>query len=294
MNSILREISGATLAAEVRLLSAVHRGAFLLVEGYFDVALFRQFVDHRNCTISTGNGKDTVLGAIAILDQQKFGRALGVIDADFRWCNCSCSAFSNVMVTDRNDMELVILSTSVFRRLLIEYGSAAKITEREAREGISASEAIFREASFVGAMRLASRMKRWNIKIESTDIVFASNSDFAVDKEKTARRILDRTKRAGKLSAKDCIGVAMELVDGLPADSGPQHIELCSGHDVCRVIAKSLRSALGSYNSFWRDEIELQRVLRVAMSYDDFRSTRLYSDIRRWEGANQPLRILVA
>jgi Protein of unknown function (DUF4435) len=190
MNSVKKEIDANTLASDIRLHRAVHQGTFLLVEGHFDAQLFKQFVDREQCVITVGNGKESVLGAIAILEISNFCGALGIVDRDFDWCDGQCSANNNIILTDYNDLEITILTSSAFDRVLAQYGSDDKIERMKRLKGNSVLELILGETALLGGMRMASRDANWNLKFRDVKIKFNSNTGYTIDYSSTAEYII--------------------------------------------------------------------------------------------------------
>lgn len=282
MNSLRKEITAATLAGEIRLERAVHKGSFLLVEGPTDARFFKQQVDQVHCSVTVCHGRETLLGAIERIEQFGIPGVLGVVDADYCILLGSAPPGPNVIVTDYNDLEVVILASSVFSRILLQYGSEDKIAK--ASTGSDIWLTLVEQASFIGRLRFQSKAKGWRLKFQGMTYQFVSNSAVEIDRKRTLNHIL-AISGAGAGVGSDELQVAAE--EALPYTS----LQLCCGHDLCRILARSLRHWVGSHAGFENDAADLGRVLRLAFSENDFRKTGMFGNIVSWETKNPPFRV---
>lgn len=79
-------LTGDTLANDARMRRSLFRGAFLFVEGDSDRRLYGMFVDQKSCQLIISFNRANVIDATAILKNDAFSGALGIIDSDFHCC----------------------------------------------------------------------------------------------------------------------------------------------------------------------------------------------------------------
>jgi hypothetical protein len=72
-----------------------------------------------------------------------------------------------------------------------------------------------------------------------------------------------------------------------------QHLsQVCSGHDVIRIVALGLRRRLGSCSFQVATPSNVEAMLRMAYDSIDFQETSLYRAIKDWEARNLPFIVL--
>ena len=280
MNKVQDEINGLTLANQIRLERAVHSGSFLLVEGSDDAKLFNKFCDDTECSIIICTGRDKLLEALTILEEEGFAGALGFADKDFNEF-VGCPPYNGTVVfTDENDIEIMILCSSALGNVLHEYGVKNKITSTVSSEGKQIFELIFEAASFIGALRMMSQLKSWNLSFNGMKYRFLKQSTYFLDEKKSVHHILVRSDKSSQLSELDIIN---QVRDQVAANAHPK--ALCCGHDCLRILGRALHRKFGSTNEFNNDNgaKDLGRILRLAYGFDFFRETNAYKEIRKWE-----------
>ena len=60
-----------------------------------------------------------------------------------------------------------------------------------------------------------------------------------------------------------------------------------NGHDFIEIFGIALRSTFGSKSRQESDPKHLSRALRLAYESEDFKQTRLYSNVKHWSRKNQ-------
>src|SRR5260370_1220949 len=102
------------IANEIRLKRTQHLGSFLLVEGSDDSRFLKRFVDSRQCQVVVAHGKDTLIRAIGILENQNVGGVLGVIDADFDRLEGTAPSSTNIVSAECHDIEAMLIRSPAF------------------------------------------------------------------------------------------------------------------------------------------------------------------------------------
>ena len=104
-----------------------HAGAFVLVEGRHDNLSCKQIVDTSRTKIVVAENKENVCEAIAVLDDDGFTGAVGLVDADFDHLEGIGVSSPNLVLTELHDLECVQLRAAGLAGLLAEFGSSSKL-----------------------------------------------------------------------------------------------------------------------------------------------------------------------
>ena len=221
-----------------------------------------------------GEGKPNVMAAVHRLDGD-VGGVLGIVDEDYDCLMGKSLGSSNLVAVSPHDLECFLLCQApALDRVLAEFGTRAKVASFEAREGSDVPTALLRRAGVFGQLRWAQACGL-NIRSEEIRISrFLDASTWQVD-----RQGLIRAAAAGSEDELE------RCIDRLPQ---VQPWRLVRGHDVLAVLRIGLRSVLGDLPSSVGVP-DIARVLRAAGGLED---TTLLDEIRRWEGANPPYRVL--
>lgn len=111
-----------------------------------------------------------------------------------------------------------------------------------------------------------------------------SNKNIEIDKKRIVNHIIARSRISDKIDS-------TELLEKLQIELNTvnDYIDICSGHDICRVLAIALSNFIGNCNKFRGKEgrNELERVLRLAYSWDDFVNTCIYHRLICWQKRNK-------
>ena len=288
MNSMQREISADSLANEIRMYRSSDRiqgvsRCFLMVEGQNDAALFKKFVSENDCLLLIGFCRANVFGAILLLDDDGFCGALGVIDQDYLSYFPDPDRSDNIVYTDENDMEMMILVSPTLENFLEEYGSSDKIRRAEANAGRSARDLILAAGAQVGALRVVSRREKLALKMHGMDLCYTTASLLKIDLEEQCRLAISRTKKLRGVTVEE---LCCKVGEVIKAADEPR--TLCCGHDCVRILGHAVRRCFGSTSQFdsARRSIHLGKTLRLAYERHFFERTQLYLHIRNWEQRN--------
>ncbi len=280
MVSIKDGISGIILANQIRLERAVHEGSFLLVEGHTDSKILDRFCDNGVCSIVVCMGKGNLYEAIEALESSGFQGAIGFADRDFSDIVGYRECEGNVVYTDENDMEVMMLCSGSLDKILDEVGNADTILKTIEGAGKTARETIFESASVVGSLRLVSQIKSWSLRFDGMTYRFVKNSSCQLDKKKTVKHILGRSNLIEGVNEES----TLDLVETWLSQEKSAK-KLCRGHDCVRVLGKALKGAFGNTSQFNNESGArmLEAILRLSYEFGHFCDSRAYDDIRRWE-----------
>ena len=288
MNSILREVHPASLANEIRMHKQGGIGrtyqSFLIVEGHGDLCFMKKFVAKNECLLMNGEGRENVIGAMWILEKEEVSGVLGMIDKDFGSFFPNEELPDNIVCTDENDVEMMILCSPALEEFLIQFGSEQKIQQVRTKTGKEPRDLIFEAASRIGAARVVSRREGWNLKFTGVGIRFQTNKSIDIDFEAQCSSILMQPTNGVKPAIQEFVDQANVLTESVS-----ENRLLCRGHDCIRILGRGIRHLFGTMSEFEskKGEKNLERVLRLAYDQDYFRSTEIYSAMRGWEKRNQ-------
>lgn len=269
-----------TVAAEIRMMRPAHSGAFLVVEGAAD-ARFWQPRRRGDCEIVDGEGKQNVVRGVRRLDAERFGGVLGIVDDDYDSLTGVDVPTDNVVRTDAHDLECLLCRSSALDKGLAEYGDALKIRRFETTEGVDVRSALLKRALVFGRLRLAAALNDLHLDDSAIRVPrFVDRDTWAVDGDG-----LVRAATSGSPAARDAVN---RCIARLPR-ADPWRV--ARGHDVVEVLRIGLRRVLGSVGSSVGRE-QISGILRAGFSPSDLRATTLWKDVRAWEAANAPFRIL--
>ena len=279
MQSIRDGISPDSLANLVRLLRKNHKGSFLLVEGSGDKKFFTPFLDSSNCMVVVCSGRPNLLGAVSQLFRRGVCGVLGFADRDFSNVTEYPYYEGEVVFTDENDLEMMLLCSGALEKILSEYGRSDG-SQSIADMGIAMRYTIFHSARVLGMLRLLSIEHSWCLRFEGMKYKYENTKSCSLDLRETIRYVVARTNESIGLSNDEVAKLVLErLSSNLTAR------EICCGHDSVRILGRALKAQPGAANKFDSDTgaIELEEALRLAYESIQFKSTECYSQIRRWE-----------
>jgi hypothetical protein len=149
------------IASWITLGNRQKRCPVLVTEGTSDVRVYA-FVVNDNCRIFYAGGKDIVLEVMSLIRRARYPGVLAIVDADFgRLCG-SLHDRDDVISTDTQDIEtLVIKQVAALGRFLVKYSlcdtrSRDFNTSRLRALAIALQENLTQSGSIVGYIRFLS------------------------------------------------------------------------------------------------------------------------------------------
>ncbi len=274
-------------ANEIRMLRSQFQGAFLIVEGDTDQRLFKRFVDQESCQIRVTNGKEKALKVMDILERDQFAGILAILDADFLFVEQAIPPSPNILLTDFHDLEMLIILSPAFSKVLEEYGSATKIAQFAQRTGQDVRGYLLELGAHLGYLRWHSLQANLALKFEDLDYTkFITRSDMSINHTAMIRTAKNHSQKQGLDEAQ--LQQSLQELTALGHDLA----QICCGHDVIAILALGLCKVWGSYDAHELPADALERIMRVAYETNHFQQTRLYAAIQTWERANVPFVIL--
>lgn len=262
--------------------STAHHNAFLLLEGVTD-SRFWSMRKHPSCEVVISDGKRNLIGAIERLDHKRFSRAAGLIDDDADRSLGSAHPSPNLIRTDTADLETFLLRSGALPRVLAEQADPVKLRAFEAR-GTSVRDHLLHLGLPLARIRRLARQRelRGEPAIEMDRYhpsKFIDRDTWTLDES----RILDEAEQQGGWPPRAQLQAELAaLVIGDPW-------MVCRGHDLVKILGIGLARVLGDANP---GEERLGTYLRLALQDQELERSTMYAELRAWEHARPPLRLL--
>ncbi len=254
-------------------------GTLLLVEGDDDSRFFRGRIDKDACDVVIAGGKLSVIGSIQRLDAQHFRGALGVCDDDCASLDGNPSASPNLILTECRDLDALLVQSPALERVLAEYGDKNAILKLEAAKGPV--------RNILTKLALPFGRLRWLSTRDGLGIDFDALTPFRFIKPDWSFNAGDLTSAAAA-QLKESPHDLDARVSALPA---VDPWLACQGHDLLAILAIGLGKggALGSRNPGSKT---IASMLRASLDSAHWLTSLLATEIRRWEAANPPFKVL--
>lgn len=280
MNTIAKEITGQTIANQVRMERAIHKGSFLLLEGHQDANVFAKFHFEGLCAIVVCSGRENLLDSISILAEQGVSGCLGFADSDYSAILGPPECNGPVVFTSENDMEIMILCTDALTNTVREFGHIEKLNAAAHAKDVEPCQLIFELAAPLGVLRILSQRDGWNLRFHGMKYKYLDKNSPKIDLAATVRHLVGRSDHIDRPEADDIVAAVGEYLAG-----GTSLRALCNGYDCVRILGRALRRRYGATNTFNSEETaeSLAKSLRLAFEYRYFRATASYAGIRDWE-----------
>lgn len=268
------------VVSEILMCRTAFSGSFFVIEGDSDSQFFSRRVAKDHCQIVIAGGKPTVCNAVLRAYQIGLAGILGAIDDDY---DCICELpipSAHIVRTDARDIESLLLRSAALELVIHELGDHAKIAAFEASEGITVREALVRRGLIFGKLRLLDKQNGWNFKFaDLSPWRFADSHSWVIDESAVIKHFfaelkLDPNAFAGSLAT---ISVADPFF-------------ILHGRDTVNILAMGLRSKLGNQQ---HSAERICQMLRLAFDDAMAAACPLFQQIRSWEAANAPYRVLV-
>ncbi|GAL93540.1 MAG: DUF4435 domain-containing protein [Microcystis wesenbergii TW10] len=276
------QITPDRIANSIRLLRSDHEGVFLIVEGHSDKLIYERLVNKQEVRATIASGKNNAIKALSILEKENFRRVVAVIDADFSRIEQQIPDSNNLFLTDEHDLEMMLIKSAAFDKLLKERGSEEKI----AAFSKDIRETLLKLGQEIGKLRLLSLRNELNLKFEGLNFSkFIDKKNLSIDIDKL---IISIKNHSQKLSLDE-----QQIKQDLSVISDENHDpwQLCCGHDFISILAIALWKVLGTRNANDVKKEDLERELRLAYELSYFYQTQIYQLMVNWQSNNHPYQI---
>ena len=273
------------VVGEVVLLRAANENTIIVVEGSSDEKFLTHFIIVDEVDIVIAHGREKVLKAMPPI-RARFPGVLCIIDADFDHLTGTDVSADDVIVTSEHDIEMMLVKSNAFNRVVGELGSKGKLAA--VGQDQSPWTIIERPAHALGCLRLYSAQNDLNLKFERLRFRFLDKRTFQFAIKEMVQEVFQHSQKPN-LDVPAAVGFISEW----QSRQHDRHL-MCCGHDFALLLGRALQSLIGSQTTVATETEQIERSLRLAFSVEDFRQTKLYDDIRAWEQRHEPYRCLVA
>jgi len=269
-----------------RMMRTQYTGTILIVEGSTDARVYRRLVSETECRLIPATGKYKAISALNILEEGGFDGVLTIVDADLWRLDGIEPNSSNLLLTDSHDLETMILHSDALDNVLSEFGSTIEI----AKLGRPIRDVLLDGGLPIGYLRWLSSPAKDDLSLKFKKLSFEKFVD-----EKTLRVSVDNLIRELKIDSKDATLDENAMKHRMMAldREGHDQWQVCSGHDLVRILSIGLISIFGNPrrgNTVTLDQLD--GMLRLAYNYSQFCLTRLHNSIEGWETANPTFWVL--
>jgi 5S rRNA maturation endonuclease (ribonuclease M5) len=274
------QITPDRIANSIRLLRGDHEGVFLIVEGHSDKLIYERLVNKQEVRVTIASGKNNAIKALSILEKEdNFRRVVAVIDADFSRIEQQIPDSNNLFLTDEHDLEMMLIKSAAFDKLLKERGSEEKI--KAFTEDIR--ETLLKLGQEIGKLRWLSLRNKLDLKSEG--LKFGK----FIDKEKLSINIDELIISIKNHSQKPSLD-EQQIKQDLSVISDENHDpwQLYCGHDFISILAIALCKVLGTWNANDVKTEVLERELRLAYELSYFYQTQIYQLMINWQSNHHP------
>jgi hypothetical protein len=273
------------VANEVMMIRRVRKVVILVVEGSSDEKTFGKFMACLDSEFVIAWGKDNVLGAMAILDDEGVVGVLGVVDADFWHLDGESPSSPNVIVTDEHDIEMMMIRSKSFVHFIAEVASRTKLKRFLADlDAQDIRDILLERALPIGHLRRYSHIGKWNLQFNCLKFdTFVDRETISLNLEKLIEVVLALTSNS-ELDTGEVTSQVCALAEGCSDDP----YQVCCGHDVMSILSIGLRKCIGSKSKEGASLEALESGLRMSYDSDCFRQTQLFESAKDWESRNVP------
>ena len=267
------------------------RTTFVIVEGSDDLAFYNKFLDNSRTSSYYSTKLDDEGNVIdggceelqnivkTVLEEEQTDKILGIMDSDYRKYIDDYVYPHNIFHTDHRDMEMTALST-----LAVQQALKGWIPDFENR--IQGVLPILRHAGILRILNDKYKLGcsfRKKVKISST---FNTNKQTLFGHWRIRydynflKACLKRRKQSFVGFLHSIAGLSKATAHYLSHSYAQENdFDICQGHDTLQLLSLCLvKTSKYNPNTIWEKCFD-------AYTKDDFRQTRLCSDIRAWERA---------
>lgn len=292
---MIQYINGLRIANAVQMLP--FQGIHLIVEGDRDEVFFNKFIDTKVCLPYVAYGKPNVMDAIDELNKRNFDRALGVIDKDFDTILNTPCTIKNIVISDYHDMEMEIVHSPGFMQVVNIHGKKPAFDKIEVKHKKTIREILLEAVKHLAFLKLADTQYDLGLtfkpvlpdgnSIKYSEFIDLAKLEYKGD-DSLIKAILDfsnnKTRKPKPINE-------IKLKFDLSKKMHPINLkELCNGHDITYVLHMLLKlPEFGKKDKQSHKQLEIDLIL--AYDTSQFILTKIYTDIKIWEG-NKKIQIL--
>ncbi|MBP2134125.1 hypothetical protein J2128_002091 [Methanomicrobium sp. W14] len=297
------EISGAIRKMEKNY-PTLSRKIFIITEGPYDYEFYSRFFSGDLCEIRIANSKKNVISVVNSILSEISGNAsdsvIGIIDRDFSFFEDSeetnitnedgeGSRPENLFLTDTHDIETMIVSNDLIKRVLDHYAtnSAGKSFQRSMLDAVRGGDILSKLVeccSFIGfslyineKYNLNITFKHINCKKRNVFTDFTDVTSMSFDKEKYLVLLKKRNKEKYDRFL-EALSREKPCFERFLKDP----MQLCRGHDLMCVLLADININYPQKSGEKVRSRDLERLFRNMYDENRFYETGLFKDLKRW------------
>lgn len=246
---------------------------WVIVESEDDYNVYSTFMDSASTVVKTSDDTDgrrsyanVELIVTEIKSMAPLTHIIGIRDADYTKYEVPTHVFpANIFVTDRRDLEMMMLSAESVKQALIEWASAYE----------TAFEKCVPICRHFGYLRIYNSLNGLYVSFHE-NLNTGKFWDYKTH-ELVANWEQDSTSRFVSSADKACSAKDFSKFVAIHSLDKEDFYDICRGHDLLPLLSKALiREHIYS-------EGNIMLTMRKAYSINDFKTTRLYSSIKVWQ-----------
>jgi len=248
---------------------------FVLLEGKTDIKLFRNIFNPEKTYITQINGKEKIKRALEILQEEGYLKIFGIKDSDFDNLENITYENINLFITDYADMEIHMIESSAFESIINEF--ASENCYKIFLDTLKAN--LYNETISVGYTRWFNERLSKNInfkRLNYENFINKSECNISIDSNKLINEIIN-------ISGLNKSEIVREI-ENLKSISD-DYLQICNGHDITKLLAYLFNHQGNSDKTNIKQE-RIEEALRLSYSLNDFKQTKLYSDLNSWQQNN--------
>ncbi len=270
----------------------------ILVESHKDEVIFRKFFDTQKCRFYPQGGKYKLLSVLEMLNQSIKRNVIGIIDADFRRILGTITEFENLFLTDKHDVELMMMFSEAWQNMVNQYVNLEKLADFEQEKKDTLLNILLDIAFPLSCLRwLREDKKLDNIQFRRSsdkEIKYLKYQDFLAEKtliinEQALVRAVENMSNQAHFFTKNPQYISdWKQYQTETWDLG----EFSNGHDILHILSIALQKVISNRANTGKIEADtLAQILSVSYRFSDFQQTQLYKSLLFWQN-QQTLSIL--
>jgi len=251
----------------------------VIVEGHADVSVYDRFFDEEICKVIPACGKDNAIEALYILEDNKEKNILTIVDADFDHIEDFEYNSSNLLLTDFHDMEIMIIASDCFKKLILKYGSTEKI--KKLKKPIR--DILLHNSLPIGFFRWLSSPTKKDLRLKFDDISFEkfiNNKNLEINIDDLFIEVLCNSNNP----IIECERIKAEI--SKLCNNTIDKLQVCSGKDVIQLLTIGFNSIFGKDSVIDLSNLTVEKKLREVYELQCFNKSNLYKSIKNWEKNN--------
>jgi len=253
-----------------------------VVEGGCDARLVKQQLDIEKSIVIVAHGKQNLIGALARVSQAGTPRCIGLADLDFDNIVPSTRSTDNVIYTKRHDIEMELICSSAFDRLVASFASSTKVEKLvKERHATHLRDVIMQTCLPIATLRYMSILHDGHLKFEGLKFDrFIDRKTLKCDDEVLVKNVLQNSVNPQLNGSVLKESLKNNRLANTPID------EVVCGHDVLEVLSIGMRTACGNFDSKTASVDHLGKILSHGLRPSEFRQWGVGVAIDQWLDAN--------